>query len=325
VYALLLVLGWALVAAITVAVGFLLVDVLVPVHTIGHDDEAVNTWFASHRTPTRNDLSYIGSSIGDVPVLPVLVALVVLVAAALRRWRIIAFVLGAILVEVATYRVREPDRAPQPSQRSPARPPAGEPELPLGPRRGVRRRLRRPRAARDVAIPQRWVHVAAWTLALLLPLIVALSRMYRGMHQPDRRRERLPDGPRRRRLCAARDAGAGRHRTLASLARQREVSARTRSSRLDVLRLPSRCHRDSCAPEGIREAGLELLVLGGDHAERDRLVLVELARGVMPPSPEPTRITSSADAHEVQLAVRPERRRGDHLDETAVASRPRGT
>src|SRR5882757_7989255 len=95
VYALLLVLGWALVAAITVAAGLVLVDVLVPVHTIGHDDEAVNTWLASHRTPTRNDLSYVGSSIGDVPVLPALVTLVVLVAAALRRWRIIAFVLGA--------------------------------------------------------------------------------------------------------------------------------------------------------------------------------------------------------------------------------------
>jgi undecaprenyl-diphosphatase len=32
--------------------------------------------------------------------------------------------------------------------------------------------------------PQRWVHVATWTLAILLPLIVALSRMYRGMHHP---------------------------------------------------------------------------------------------------------------------------------------------
>jgi membrane-associated phospholipid phosphatase len=32
--------------------------------------------------------------------------------------------------------------------------------------------------------PQRFVHVAAWTLAVLLPLIVAFSRMYRGMHHP---------------------------------------------------------------------------------------------------------------------------------------------
>jgi undecaprenyl-diphosphatase len=32
--------------------------------------------------------------------------------------------------------------------------------------------------------PQRWVRLAAWTLAVLLPLAVAISRMYRGMHHP---------------------------------------------------------------------------------------------------------------------------------------------
>jgi membrane-associated phospholipid phosphatase len=184
VYALLLVLGWTVVAAITVALGFLLVDVLVPVHTIGHDDEAVNTWLASHRTPTRNDLSYIGSSIGDVPVLPALVALVVIVAAALRRWRIIAFVLGAILIEVATYRVASLIvHRNRPSVHRLDHLPVNQ-SVPSG------------HVAASVAVyvalallvtsrfPQRWVHVAAWTLAILLPLIVALSRMYRGMHHP---------------------------------------------------------------------------------------------------------------------------------------------
>jgi membrane-associated phospholipid phosphatase len=184
VYALLLVLGWALVAAITVGLGFLLVDVLVPVHAIGHDDEAVNTWLASHRTPTRNDLSYVGSSIGDIPVLPVLVTLEVIVAAALRRWRIAAFVLGAILVEVATYRVtslivhRE-----RPTVLRLDHLPTNQ-SFPSG------------HVAASVAVyvalallatsrfAQRWIHVSAWTLAVLLPLIVASSRMYRGMHHP---------------------------------------------------------------------------------------------------------------------------------------------
>jgi undecaprenyl-diphosphatase len=32
--------------------------------------------------------------------------------------------------------------------------------------------------------PQRWVRVIAWALAILLPVVVALSRMYRGMHHP---------------------------------------------------------------------------------------------------------------------------------------------
>ena len=29
-----------------------------------------------------------------------------------------------------------------------------------------------------------WFRVACWTVALLLPLFVAMSRMYRGMHHP---------------------------------------------------------------------------------------------------------------------------------------------
>jgi membrane-associated phospholipid phosphatase len=169
---------------VTIGVGFLLVDALVPVHAIGHNDEAVNTWFASHRDGTRNDLSFVGSSIGDIPVLPALVALEVIVAAVLRRWRIAGFVLGAILIEVATYRItslivhRE-----RPTVLRLDHLPANQ-SFPSG------------HVAASVAVyvalallvtsrfPQRWVHVVAWTLAALLPLIVATSRMYRGMHHP---------------------------------------------------------------------------------------------------------------------------------------------
>jgi undecaprenyl-diphosphatase len=179
-----LLLGYVLVAAATIGVGFLLIDVLLPVHAIGHNDEAVNTWLASHRDGTLTDASFIGSSIGDIPVLPVLVTLVVLVAAFLRRWRIVGFVLGAILVEVASYRLtslivhRERPTVPRLDQ------------LP------VNQSFPSGHVAASVAVyvalallvtsrfSQRWLHVAAWTLALLLPLVVALSRMYRGMHHP---------------------------------------------------------------------------------------------------------------------------------------------
>ncbi len=30
----------------------------------------------------------------------------------------------------------------------------------------------------------RWAAIVLWTLAIALPLVVALSRMYRGMHHP---------------------------------------------------------------------------------------------------------------------------------------------
>jgi membrane-associated phospholipid phosphatase len=184
VFALVLVAGYVLVAAVTIAFGFLLVDALIPVHAIGHNDEAVNAWLASHRDGTRNDLSFVGSSIGDIPVLPALVTLVVIVAAVMRRWRIVGFVLGAILIEVATYRVTSliVHRT--------------RPTVPRLDQLPVNQSYPSGHVAASVAVyvalallvtsrfAQRWVHVLAWTLAALLPLIVALSRMYRGMHHP---------------------------------------------------------------------------------------------------------------------------------------------
>jgi membrane-associated phospholipid phosphatase len=184
VFALVLLLGYVLVAAATIALGFLLVDAVLKIHTIAHDDEAVNTWLAAHRSGTRNDLSFVGSSIGDIPVLPALVTLVVIVAAVLRRWRIVGFVLGAILVEVATYRIASMlVHRERPTVLRLDHLPTNQ-SFPSG------------HVAASVAVyvalallvtsrfPQRWVHVAAWTLAVLLPAIVATSRMYRGMHHP---------------------------------------------------------------------------------------------------------------------------------------------
>jgi membrane-associated phospholipid phosphatase len=184
VFALVLLLGYIVLAAVTIGVGFLLVDALVPVHAIGHNDEAVNTWFAAHRDGTRNDLSFVGSSIGDIPVLPALVALEVIVAAFLRRWRIAGFILGAILIEVATYRITSMIvHRERPTVLRLDHLPVNQ-SFPSG------------HVAASVAVyvalallvtsrfPQRWVQIVAWALAVLLPLVVATSRMYRGMHHP---------------------------------------------------------------------------------------------------------------------------------------------
>ena len=166
----LLLLGYVIVAAATIALGFLLIDVLIPVHAIGHNDEAVNTWLASHRDATRSDASFVGSSIGDIPVLPVLVTLVVIVVAALlRRWRVAGFLLGAILIEVATYRIASliVHRV--------------RPTVPRLDHLPVNQSFPSGHVAASVAVyvslallvtsrfPQRWVHVVAWALAVLLP------------------------------------------------------------------------------------------------------------------------------------------------------------
>jgi membrane-associated phospholipid phosphatase len=178
--------GYLVLAALMIGLGFLLVDVLLPIHAIGHDDEAVNEWLASNRSPSLSDASYVGSMIGDIPFIPGLVIITALGAAILRRWRVFAFIVGAILVEVATYRVTslivhrerpavprlDPEHLPV-NQSFPSGHVAAAVVVYVGLALLISARVR-----------DRRLMIPVWILAVALPLIVAASRMYRGMHHP---------------------------------------------------------------------------------------------------------------------------------------------
>src|SRR6476646_12266871 len=84
--------GFALLAALTVLAGWLLKTYVLPDHGIGHADEHVNVWLAAHRTPTRNDVSFWLSGIGDVFAIPALVAITAIVAAIRRNWWVAGFI-----------------------------------------------------------------------------------------------------------------------------------------------------------------------------------------------------------------------------------------
>jgi undecaprenyl-diphosphatase len=176
--------GYILLAAVAIAVGFLLVDVLLPVHVIGHTDESVNAWFAHHRSSSLNDATFIGSAIGDIPAIPVLVILTAVGAMIARRWRIAAFIVGAIVLEVATYRVtsllvhRERPAVPRldhlpVNQSYPSGHVAASVVVYIGLALLISSRIR-----------AGWPLYVVWAIAILLPLFVATSRMYRGMHHP---------------------------------------------------------------------------------------------------------------------------------------------
>ncbi len=176
--------GYVILAAAAIGAGFLLVDVLLPVHAIGHNDEAVNTWLAGRRSSTLNDASYVGSSIGDIPFIPGLVILLALGAAVLRRWRVAGLIVGGILLEVATYRItslivhRERPTVPRLDQLPVDQSyPSGHVAASFVVYAGLALLI----TSRWHA---RWLTITAWSLAIALPLIVALSRMYRGMHHP---------------------------------------------------------------------------------------------------------------------------------------------
>lgn len=178
------VLGYVILAALAIGVGFLLVDVLLPVHVIGHNDEAVDVWFARERTPGLSDASYVGSSIGDIPFIPALVILFGLVAAIRRHWRAGGLIVGAIVVEVATYRLtslivhRERPQVPRmdhlPVNQSY---PSGHVAASVVVYIGLALLL-------SPHVRSRALLIAVWAIAIALPVAVALSRMYRGMHHP---------------------------------------------------------------------------------------------------------------------------------------------
>ena len=96
--------GFVILAALAILVGWVLQHYVLPDHGIGHADEHVNVWLSHHRTGARNDASFWMSGVGDIPAIPVVVALTMAVAAVRRHWRVAAFILTAIAVEAATYR-----------------------------------------------------------------------------------------------------------------------------------------------------------------------------------------------------------------------------
>jgi undecaprenyl-diphosphatase len=178
------ILGFVVLAAIAIVAGWILKSYVLPDHGIGHADEHVNVWLSHHRSGARNDASFWMSMIGDIPTIPVVVGLAALVAAVCRHWRAAAFIVTAITVEAATYRAatlaihRERPRVPRldhlPVDASYY---SGHTAASVAVYCGVALLI-------TSAVRNRAARVAVWAVAIAIPLLVALSRMYRGMHHP---------------------------------------------------------------------------------------------------------------------------------------------
>ena len=176
--------GYALLAGAIVGLGLLLTGVLLSIGRISDADEALPLWMARHRRPWLDEVSAVASRIGDVPVLPALVLMTLIVAITVRRFRIGAFLVAAILMELTLYRLgamAAPRMRPAVAHLDAL--PVDE-SYPSG------------HAAAAVVVygglalllaswaARRWVSVAGWTTACLLVTVVATSRVYRGMHHP---------------------------------------------------------------------------------------------------------------------------------------------
>jgi len=176
--------GFAVLAGLSLLLGLFVTDVLLHVGGVGHADESVITSIVADRTPFLTDVSEVGSTVGGAPVLPILVGLIALVCAVLRKWRIAAFAVFVLIVESATYRVTSlvvPRHRPTVHRLEDlpvnASYPSGHTAASIAVYAGLVLLL-------TSAIRNRVLRVAAWVAAVVLPIFVASSRMYRGMHHP---------------------------------------------------------------------------------------------------------------------------------------------
>jgi membrane-associated phospholipid phosphatase len=174
--------GYVLLAALTISVGLLFTELLVPVHGFEKWDNDINRWLAEHRSSVPTDLSWLGSTVAGGLVIPVVVGLLLLAFVVKRKWLLAAFTLFVICIESGSYRattlVVERDRPPV--HRLEGLDPTAS--FPSG------------HIAATVAlygglllllaswVGRRWFSVLAIVLTIALALFVGWARMYRGMH-----------------------------------------------------------------------------------------------------------------------------------------------
>jgi membrane-associated phospholipid phosphatase len=168
-------------AAAMMGFGLLLTQVLPPAG-VGRLDTNVAQWFVNRRTPTLNSVTLFASNLGATPVVVGIAVLACVALAIARRWRQVGFLVAAMTLEFIVFLTAAllVDRTRPDVPRLDSTPPTSS--YPSG------------HAAASVAL---WVGLAivvwsvtrsavartiAWILAVAVPIVVGLSRMYRGMH-----------------------------------------------------------------------------------------------------------------------------------------------
>jgi membrane-associated phospholipid phosphatase len=150
---------------------------------LGHADASIARWFAARRTPGLDRATHYATLAAETVTITVLAAVTVaFTALRWRRWRepmlvatavvgeVTIFLLVTLLVERQRPPVRHLDQAPPTSSF-----PSGHVAAAIC-MYGALALLANERARSTL------VRGLFWTLALLVPLAVAVSRMYRGMH-----------------------------------------------------------------------------------------------------------------------------------------------
>jgi membrane-associated phospholipid phosphatase len=185
VFALGVVVCYMALAALSIAVGAAFTTWILALDGLASADAQPVEWMEEQRTSFLDALSYVGSEISGGFLIPALVGAVVIISAFQRRWLLAGFVLAAIVLESATYRttVFFVDRDRPDVERLEGLPvdhsfPSGHVAASIAVYSSFALLLTTKRFTSTRA------RILIWSIALAIPPIVAVSRMYRGMHHP---------------------------------------------------------------------------------------------------------------------------------------------
>lgn len=172
--------AYLLFTALWCAVGWLLTrrsDTLLP-----RLDREITDWFVDQRTPTLNTLSFVGSMMADT-VVKVVVTAIVATAMLIRwkRWLEPSMVVAPLVLEAMAFiTITTIVNRPRPNVPRLDSSPVGS-SFPSG-------HVAAAVAYSAIAVVifwrtrNRWLRWTAVAVAALLPILVSLARMYRGMH-----------------------------------------------------------------------------------------------------------------------------------------------
>jgi membrane-associated phospholipid phosphatase len=176
--------AFALIASLSIAAGLLVTTFLVHIHGVAGDDERLVRFLSDHRSNALTDASLVGSIMAGGVVLPIIAGVAAVVALVAKHWRLAGFLLFALAVESGSYRattlVVHRDRPEvHRLEKLPvnASYPSGHVAASIAVYCGIALLL-------TSRITNRTAQVAIWLVAALIPVFVAFSRMYRGMHHP---------------------------------------------------------------------------------------------------------------------------------------------
>jgi membrane-associated phospholipid phosphatase len=179
-----IVLAYAAVAGLSILLGLLVTRVLLANGTIAGADAGFVRVLSHHRSGDLTEASLLGSIIAGGVVLPIIAGTFGVLAALFRQWRLAAFLICALAIESAAYRTttllihrHRPNVVRLEHLPVNASYPSGHTAASTAVYGGLA-------LLATSRIASRWSRVAIWGVAAAIPIYVALSRMYRGMHHP---------------------------------------------------------------------------------------------------------------------------------------------